>query len=128
MKVKSLSHVRLLATPWTAAHQAPLSIGFSRQEYWSAVPLPSPTYSPSIVFQVSMNKTALCVMQYLYLNHRLELSGSYTPLLPSLHGTCPDAFPQSDPHVDWCRPGRSNRMQDISERKKFTEQKEALIK
>ena len=41
MKVKSLSCVRLLATPWTAAHQAPLSMRFSRQEYWSGVPLPS---------------------------------------------------------------------------------------
>ena len=41
VKVKSLSCVRLLATPWTAAHQAPLSMGFSRQEYWSGVPLPS---------------------------------------------------------------------------------------
>ena len=40
--VKSLSHVRLLATPWTAAHQAPPSMGFPRQEYWSGVPLPSP--------------------------------------------------------------------------------------
>ena len=40
-KVKSLSRVRLLATPWTAAYQAPPSMGFSRQEYWSAVPLPS---------------------------------------------------------------------------------------
>ena len=35
MKVKSLSHVWLLATPWTAAYQAPPSMGFSRQEYWS---------------------------------------------------------------------------------------------
>ena len=42
VKVKSLSRVRLLATPWTTAHQAPPSIGFSRQEYWSGVPLPSP--------------------------------------------------------------------------------------
>ena len=42
MRVKSLSRVQLLATPWTAAHQAPLSMGFSRQEYWSGVPLPSP--------------------------------------------------------------------------------------
>ena len=42
VKVKSLSHVRLLATPWTAADQAPLSMGFSRQEYWSGLPLPSP--------------------------------------------------------------------------------------
>ena len=42
VKVKSLSHVRLFVTPWTAAYQAPLSIEFSRQEYWSEVPLPSP--------------------------------------------------------------------------------------
>ena len=42
MKVKSLSRVRLFATPWTAVHQAPPSMGFSRQEYWSGVPLPSP--------------------------------------------------------------------------------------
>ena len=43
VKVKSLSRVRLLATPWTAAYQAPLPMGFSRQECWSGVPLPSPT-------------------------------------------------------------------------------------
>ena len=42
VKVKSLSRVRLLATPWSAAYQAPPSMGFSRQEYWSGVPLPSP--------------------------------------------------------------------------------------
>ena len=41
VKVKSLSHVRLFATPWTAAYQAPPSMGFSRQENWSGVPLPS---------------------------------------------------------------------------------------
>ena len=41
VKVKLFSHVKLLATPRTAAYQAPLSIGFSRQEYWSGVPLPS---------------------------------------------------------------------------------------
>ena len=41
VKVKSLSRVRLLATPWTTAYQAPLSMGFSRQEYWSGMPLPS---------------------------------------------------------------------------------------
>ena len=42
-KVKSLSRVWLLETPWTAAYQAPPSVGFSRQEYWSGVPLPSPS-------------------------------------------------------------------------------------
>ena len=41
VKVKSLSRVRLLVTPWTAAYQAPLPMGFSRQEYWSGLPLPS---------------------------------------------------------------------------------------
>ena len=45
VKVKSLSRVRLFTTPWTAAHQAPLSMGFSRQGYWSGVPLPS-LYKP----------------------------------------------------------------------------------
>ena len=45
VKVKSLSCVQLLAIPWTAASQAPLSMGFSRQEYWSGVPLPSPSTS-----------------------------------------------------------------------------------
>ena len=44
VKVKSLCRARLLATPWTAAFQAPPSMGFSRQEYWSGVPLPSPQY------------------------------------------------------------------------------------
>ena len=44
VKVKSLSHIRLFATPRTAAYQAPLSMGFSKQEYWSGVPLPSPLH------------------------------------------------------------------------------------
>ena len=47
VKMKSLSHNRLLATPWTAAYQAPLSMGVFRQEYWGGVPLPSPVLSPS---------------------------------------------------------------------------------
>ena len=42
VKVKSFSHVRLLVTPWTAAYQTPPPRGFSRQEYWSGLPLPSP--------------------------------------------------------------------------------------
>ena len=42
MKVKSFSRVRLFATPWTVAHQAPPSMGFSMQEYWSGLPFPSP--------------------------------------------------------------------------------------
>ena len=53
MKVKSLSRVRHLATPWTAAHQVPPSMGFSRQVYWSGVPLPSPPYDYySIIYSI----------------------------------------------------------------------------
>ena len=44
MKVKSFSHVRLFTTPWAAAYQAPPSMGFSRQECWSGMPLPSPIW------------------------------------------------------------------------------------
>ena len=45
VKVKSLSRVRLFATPWTVAHQAPPSMWFSKQEYWSGLPFPSPRES-----------------------------------------------------------------------------------
>ena len=57
VKVKSLSRVQLFATPWTAAYQAPLPMGFSRQEYWSGLSLPSPTVwvkftvCPGIIYQ-----------------------------------------------------------------------------
>ena len=57
VKVKSLSCVRLLVTPWTAAYQAPPSMGFSRQEYWSGVPLPSlcrDATLPNLKYQLSM--------------------------------------------------------------------------
>ena len=47
LKVKSLSHVRLFATPWTVGYQAPPSMGFSRQEYWSGLPFPSPGDLPN---------------------------------------------------------------------------------
>ena len=47
VKVKSLSHVLLFAAPWTLAYQAPLFMGFSRQEYWSGLPFPSPGDLPN---------------------------------------------------------------------------------
>ena len=55
VKVKSLSRVWLLATPWTATYQAPPSMGFSRQEYWNGVPLPS----PATVHRAVKNRTWL---------------------------------------------------------------------
>ena len=47
IEVKSLSHVQLFAAPWTVAYQAPPSMGFSRQEYWSGLPFPSPGDLPN---------------------------------------------------------------------------------
>ena len=47
MKVKLLSPVQLFATPWTVAHQASLSMGFSRQKYYSGLPFPSPGDLPN---------------------------------------------------------------------------------
>ena len=63
VKVKSLSRVRLLATPWTAAHQAPPSTGFSRQEYWSGVPSLRTYYhkNDSNRFQFSLVQSLSCV-------------------------------------------------------------------
>ena len=46
VKVKSISHVQLFLTPWTVAYHTPLSMGFSRQVYWSALPFPSPEDLP----------------------------------------------------------------------------------
>ena len=47
--MKSLRHVQLFVTPWTAAYQAPPSMGFSRREYWSGVPLPSPDLTAAMI-------------------------------------------------------------------------------
>jgi len=61
VKVKSLSRVWLSATPWTAAYQAPPSMGFSRQEYWSGVPLPSPvSMSKAIQFWITSLLICIC--------------------------------------------------------------------
>ena len=59
VKVKSLSHVRLFATPWIAAYQAPPSMGLSRQEYWGGVPLPSPIYTLPCATQTAAQHSAL---------------------------------------------------------------------
>ena len=66
VKVKSRSHVRLVATPWTAAYQAPPSMGFSRQEYWSGLPLPSPMFCHSCC--------QFCFIMLLLLSHSVSNS------------------------------------------------------
>jgi len=64
VKVKSLSRVRLLATPWTAAHQAPPSLRFSSQEHWSRLPFPSPK-----VYYWNANFWPLCVSLFSTCNY-----------------------------------------------------------
>ena len=82
VKVKSLSRVRLLATPWTAAYQAPPSMGFSRQEYWSGVPLPSPICTYIIhIYILCLYKlyckyilTYMCYVEYIYI-YKVTMDG-----------------------------------------------------
>ena len=62
VKVKSLSRVRLLVASWTAAHQAPPSMGFSRQEYWSGVLSPSPIVTPVLVINISLSLLLLLLI------------------------------------------------------------------
>ena len=90
VKVKSLSRVWLLAIPWTAAHQAPPSMGFSRQEYWSGVSLPSPMKdirlnqippkSSLLAWpQEGQNETGACGRHQAYNSNMSSTNGS-TPL------------------------------------------------
>ena len=87
MKVKSETEVAQSCptprTPWTAAYQAPLSMGFSRQEYWSRVPLPSPSGYHSPVESLQSNPTA----------YKARLSGRLLLSLPEPQAT--------EPHGDW---------------------------
>ena len=76
VKVKSLSRVRLLATPWTAAYQAPLSMGFSRHEYWSGVPLPSPSvYTRAPKGMDKMGRATTFMMALKWTQHTCPSSG-----------------------------------------------------
>ena len=59
LRLSRFSHVRLFATPWTAAYQAPPSMGFSRQEYWSGLPLPSLSTSWAWLFLTSLGLSPL---------------------------------------------------------------------
>ena len=71
--MKSLSRVRLVATPWTAAYQAPPSMGFSRQEYWSGVPSPSPMCADT-VYKIKKKRDLLYsignYIQYLIITYK----------------------------------------------------------
>ena len=75
VKVKLLSRVWLFVTPWTAAFQAPLSMGFSRQEYWSGVPLPSPLFmlSSAEMWLPVFDWSSLCCLPLKSVQHEIRL-------------------------------------------------------
>ena len=73
VKVKSLSHIQLLATPWTAAYQAAPSMGFSRQEYWSGVPSPSPLPSEPPVYLPNSRQSENIFLFLLHINSDLAM-------------------------------------------------------
>ena len=81
MKVKSLSRVQLFVTQWTAAYQGPLPVGFSKQEYWSGLPLPSLSYYPNgckmVIFFLSGCTGSLLLLNELSL---VAMSGGYSSL------------------------------------------------
>ena len=77
VRVRSLSHVWLLATPWTAAYQAPPPMGFSRQEFWSGVPSPSPLRS--------LNQTLITQACCVSIQFSSVQFNSVAQLCPTLH-------------------------------------------
>ena len=77
-KVKSLSRVRPSVTPWTAAYQAPPSMGFSRQEYWSGVPLRSPILFPTCcLFPICVLISYIYTYTYTYLVFQASFFAEY---------------------------------------------------
>ena len=79
VKVKSLSRVRPSATPWTAAYQAPPSIGFSKQEYWSGLPLPSPVHKLKLM-QIEGKSAFPDLKTDQWLNMLVAFIGNYSTL------------------------------------------------
>ena len=76
--MKSLSRVRLIATPWIAAHQAPPPMGFSRQEYWSGVPLPSPKdkLEKQIYYSVKLKRQIIQCISKTWTNYNPGIQNS----------------------------------------------------
>ena len=87
-KVKSLSRVQLLATPCTAAYQAPPSMGFSRQEYWSGVPLPSPHHTWIIAKPLFLKQGARTSLVEQWIGIHLPMQGTQVRFLVWEDPTC----------------------------------------
>ena len=107
VKVKSLNRVRLLATPWTAAYQAPPSMGFSRQEYLSGVPLPSPWYS--LVYCINWHSYFYCTSVQSFSHVQLLVTPWTAAHQASLSiSSTPKACSNSCPSSQWWHPNISS--------------------
>ena len=105
MKVKSLSRVQLLATPWTAAYQAPLSMGFSRQEYWSGVPLPSP---------IEMWKSRQILWAWQYIRHLHQVCCVLILRVKYLSALGTHQHPASNFMLFWTTPGLNGQVVSVT--------------
>ena len=98
VKVKSLSRVWLLATPWTVAYQAPPSMGFPRQEHWSGVSLPSPCLSPldskllSKVSSLLPNRVIVFSSEIPLITWSPQITGFLISFLPMAHGFTSETY------------------------------------
>ena len=102
VKVKSLSCVRLLATPWIAAYQAPPSMGFSRQEHWSGVPLPSPWLSKDMHFRKPFQIVIF------------QCSTSALNFESESRSVVPDSLWPHGPYSPWNSPGQNTGVSRLS--------------
>ena len=114
VKVKSLSRIRLLATPWTAAYQPPPSMGFSRQEYWSGVPLPSPQLSYFTDFRLflilpSIHSWQLSSPSFLHLPLLQECESRHVADTGDVKvaQSCPTLCDSIDLYSPWDSPGQN---------------------
>ena len=103
VKVKSLSCVRLLVTPWTAAYQGPPSMGFSRQEYWSGVPLPSPADHKSANHKTRTNTRILTLYQALVLNILEQYVSKCGPWSSNMSTTWESTDSLALPQIYWSK-------------------------
>ena len=111
VKVKSLSGVWLFTTPWTAAYQAPPSMGFPRQEYWSEVPSPSPIRK--LVQEFKQEAMASCMLVWGVQFSRSVVSNSLWPhksqhTRPPCPSPTPGVHSDSRPLSHWCHPAISS--------------------
>ena len=96
-KVKSLSRVQLLATPWTAAYQAPPSLGFSRQEYWSGLPLPSPVVGNLGMIIIIKVNSKLHTIMYFFLSHLSFVNFCFSTVSQSVSSVTHSCLTLCDP-------------------------------